>query len=574
MNPSVAANPSGEKPDEISTTGSIPKSDVDIADSIPTIVVESSSNGNNSPVTPSSPTDKKQTDESGFTSSSSQTPQQEDTYSASLGTADSAAAAATTTQRNSQLLDELKYLLKPTNSLANPDSPIQATQEADVAIKRRTLQFDEDILKETDRLLIEGLTPIEAKSLGAVERRSIASRGHRVSYIDAVSNRSRTSSVQPTSYTGSYAQPTSINLVHEPKPHRTLFDRLSDLMWICFAAYSFSIILFLTDKCGIDLIFGFCLQMIIQTVAFGIYAFYKGYSLFEPIEYRTAMIARSVFIGIGVLTAYLAYYYITLPNLSAFRQTQVILTVLLSLIVLRERITIPRILALVLTSIAIIVLTRPTKFGEALTTEYNTTNYKNSWIPYSSSWNYIIGISLALCTAMLHSIASVINRVYLTTQHIHDTVVCFWSALSALLISIALLCVTHFVIKDARSFPHDWRLYAAFGLALLSIFAFVANQKAVKRENSSIVTLIYSTDIILVLILQNIFTQFKSDAVIILGCVLVFTSALIICMEMLIIEKSRSTMLVKLAEVANTSTQHVDSPNPAVVDTSQKHISV
>ncbi|CAF0854389.1 unnamed protein product [Adineta ricciae] len=572
MNPSVAANSRGEKPDEISTVDSISKSDVDIADSIPTIIIESSSNGNNSPVTPSSPTDKKQTDESGFISPS-QTPQQEATYSASLKTADS--TTATTTQRNSQLLDELKYLLKPTNSLANPDSPIQATQEADVAIKRRTLQFDEDVLKETDRLLIEGLTPIEAKSLGAVERRSIASRGgHRVSYIDAVSNRSRASSVQPTSYTGYYAQPTTIDLVHEPKSHRTLFDRLSDLMWICFAAYSFSIILFLTDKCGIDLIFGFSLQMIIQTVAFGIYAFYKGYSLFEPFEYRTAMIARSVFIGIGVLTAYLAYYYITLPNLSAFRQTQVILTVLLSLIILREGITIPRILALVLTSIAVIVLTRPTKFGEAPTTEYNTNNYKNSWIPYSSSWNYIIGISLALCTAILHSIASVINKVYLTTQHIHDTVVCFWSALSALLISIALLWVTHFMIKDVRSFPHDWRLYAAFGLALLSIFAFVANQKAVKRAYSSTVTLIYSTDIILVLILQNLFTQFKSDAVIILGCVLVFTSALIICMEMLIMEKSRSTTLVKLAEVANTSTQHVDSPNPAILDTSQKHISV
>jgi hypothetical protein len=77
--------------------------------------------------------------------------------------------------------------------------------------------------------------------------------------------------------------------------------------------------------------------------------------------------------------------------------------------------------------------------------------------------------------------------------------------------------MTHFVVKDAVSFPHDWRLYVGIVLALASIFVFIANQKAIKRERSSIVTLIYSTDIILALILQNLFTQIKSDVMIILG---------------------------------------------------------
>jgi len=257
--------------------------------------------------------------------------------------------------------------------------------------------------------------------------------------------------------------------------------------------------------------------MIVQTIAFAIYAFYKGYNLLGPDEYRIAMIGRGLLIGIGVLTSFLAYYYITLPDLSAIRQTQVILTIILSIFFLRERLTITRIVACILTLIAIIVLIRPTKLRASPSTTFNLTNPKTPWLPYSSPWNHIIGIGFALCTAITYSIASTMNKIYFSAQHLHNTVLCFWSALSALIISSILLSLTHFVIKDARSFPHDWRLFVGIGLALASIFVFIANQKAIKRERSSVVTLIYSTDIILALILQNLFTHIKSDIVIILG---------------------------------------------------------
>src|SRR5205085_11841521 len=98
----------------------------------------------------------------------------------------------------------------------------------------------------------------------------------------------------------------------------------------------------------IDLIFGFFLQMIVQTIAFGVYAFYKGYNILGPNGYRIAMIFRALLLSIGVLTSFLAYYYITLPDLSAIRQTQVVLTIILSIFFLHERITISRIIACIL----------------------------------------------------------------------------------------------------------------------------------------------------------------------------------------------------------------------------------
>jgi drug/metabolite transporter (DMT)-like permease len=384
----------------------------------------------------------------------------------------------------------------------------------DSSIQRRSTQSGVDESNNFQRFLIEGLTPNEAKSLGAAERRSIAARGQRSSTMVDVPDRSRARSMQPTGQTSSQFPPTIS--ITRPE-HRTFLDHLSGLIWAFFAAYAFSIIIFLTKFCGIDLIFGFFLQMIVQTFAFAIYAFYKGYDLLGPVGHRIPMICRGLLIGIGVLTSFLAYYYITLPDLSAIRQSQVVLTIILSIFFLHERITITRIVACILTIIAIILLIRPTKFGAISPTIHNLTNHKTSWIPYTSSWNYIIGIGLALCTAITFSIASIMNKIYFSTQHLHNTVLCFWSALSALIISTILVFLTHFVIEDVRSFPHDWRLFVGIALALASIFVFIANQKAIKRERSSIVTLIYSTDIILALILQNSFTHIKSDTVVILG---------------------------------------------------------
>jgi len=378
------------------------------------------------------------------------------------------------------------------------------------------MEFDEDFLSNSERLLIEGLSADEVKSLGAAGRRSSAARSQHLLNILPSPHRSRAATMQPSIPINVPSRRSTIQ--SSQSEHRTIFDHLSGYILAFFAAYVFSIILFLTKIFGIDLIFGFFLQTIVQTIAFSVYAFYKGYNLLGPTEHRIAMIFRGLLIGIGALTSFLAYYYISLPELSAIRQIQIILTIILSIFFLHERVTISRLIACIVTVIAIIILIRPTTIGaSSSSTVSNLTNYKTSWTPYSSPWADLIGISFALCTAITYSIASIMNKIYFSTEQLHNSVLCFWSALSALIISSILLYVTHFVVKDTSSFPHDWRLFVGIALALVSIFVFIANQKAIKRKRSSIVTLIYSTDIILAFILQNLFTHNKSDAVVILG---------------------------------------------------------
>lgn len=371
--------------------------------------------------------------------------------------------------------------------------------------------------------MIEGLTPQESKSLDAAERRSISPRkSHLLSGATPVA-RARARSMQPTVDTRTsppvFPPPPSIVIAHPEQ--RPFLERLPGFIWAFLAAYAFSIILFLTKSFGIDLIFGFFLQMTVQVIAFAIYAIYKGYNLLGPSEHRIAMIARAFLIGVATSTAFLAYYYTTLPELSSIRQSQVILTMILSVFFLRERVTIARIISCILTIGAIVLLIRPTSPAAAAppssSTDSDLKNEETSWVPYSTYSSHIIGIGFALCTALAYSIVSVMNKMYYTAERLHNTVLCFWSALSALILSIILVIITHFLMRDARSFPHDWRLFVGIGLGYASIFAFIANQKAIKRERSCIVTSIYATDIVVALILQNVFTSMKSDLVIIIG---------------------------------------------------------
>jgi len=405
--------------------------------------------------------------------------------------------------------------------------------------------------------LLEGLTTNETKSLNTTEHRSLSN--------GQAFERSRARSMLLSTQIHTDSQPATI-IIAQPE-NRTIIDRLAGLFWALFAAYAFSIILFLIKYCGIDLIFGFFLQMIIQTIAFAIYAIYKDYNLLGPKEHRLAMIFRALLISIGLLGSFLAYYYISLPELSAIRQCQVILTIVLSIFFLQERITVSRIIACILTIIAIIVLIRPTSIGGRKSnlsfSMLNSTNRNIPWVPYSSPWNYILGIGLALCTAITFSVASILNKIYFSSQHLQNSVLCFWSALTALIISTILVCLTHFFLPNPRAFPYDWRLFAGIGLAIASIFVFIANQKAIKRERSSIITLIYSTDIILVLFLQNLFTNTPTDIIIILGCALILIAIVIICVEVLIIEKRKGTLAIQIAQVTNASEQEPKLPKLA-----------
>lgn len=408
--------------------------------------------------------------------------------------------------------------------------------------------------------MIESLSPHEAKSLGAAERRSIASRSRTSSTLVPSNDRARAKSMQPMSRHSVYSMNNSTSVVQS---NQSFIDYLPGFFWAFLAAYAFSLIMFLTKIFGIDLIFSYFLQMSVQTFAFLIYAVYKSYPFFGSSVHRFSMFTWAFFMSLGTLSAFIAYYYITLPEISAMRQTQVILTIILSIFFLHERITVMRIVGFILMIIAVVILLRPITYGAGFIPMINQTDVHSTWLPYSSSWNHLIGLIFGFVTALMFAVSSVMNRrISLTDESLPITIRCFWSGAFGLLISLVFVYLTHFLMENRRIFPQDWRLFVAIALAIASIFVFIANQKAIKRLPSSIVTIIYSSDIILTLILQNIFTSVSTDIVIIFGCILILIAVLIIDFEVFLDEQRQKSLSKKVAKVLETTTTASNSEHP------------
>ncbi|CAF0832408.1 unnamed protein product [Didymodactylos carnosus] len=423
---------------------------------------------------------------------------------------------------NEELRQEIRYLLQPTPSLTYSTAPtdnakkgeITMSQEADTAQRFRAESMNET-QQQRRKSLIEELTPYEKKSLENGVRRSTAMQDSRRSTMSETHRLSVVTILERELMIPHTDDKISSIITVDQIQNKNKMSHLSGILWSFFATFALCTITFLTYFIGLDLIFGLSLQMFAQTIAFLIYAIYKNYNILGPPEYRLQMIIRGLVIGLGSFTGFIAYYYIPLPDLSAIRQSQVVWTIILCIIFLKERLTIQRLIACILTLFAIILISRPTILfrGKILPLDSNSTVNIPFFSSSAKSWGYLIGALLALTTAIAFSVSTVINKLLLNAK-LPNSVICFWSSMFALVISIISLILTHFVITK-KSLPHDRRLFAGCGIAVASILVMIANQKAIKREKASIVTLIYSTEIVLALFLQNVFTVVKSDWIVV-----------------------------------------------------------
>ncbi|CAF1001705.1 unnamed protein product [Didymodactylos carnosus] len=468
---------------------------------------------------------------------------------------------------DSGLLDQVRSLLRPTSSLAYSTAPTDSakkgeiiiSQEADTVQRSRAATIIELPQYQRQRSIIDELTPEEQKSLANGLRRSMAMSGSRRSTM-VDSRRAATIAIPETEKPMNNID--TIN--HQSPPSFTaqtqnegFLSHLSGILWAFLTTFSLCIIIFITKAIGLDLLFGLLLQMLAQTVAFFVYAIYKNYNILGPQGYRLRIILRGLMMAIGTSTIYLAYYYISLPGLSVIRQSQIVWTIILALIFLKERITIPRIVAFILTMIAVILIGRQTLlFREnLLPSEFNSTlNTPFSSFQFVKTSSYLFGSILVLIATIAFSISIILNKILLNAG-LHTSILCFWSSAFSLVISIILVIYTHFII-GSKSVPHDWRLFTGFGLALASIFVFIGNQKALKREKVTIVTLTYSIDIVLALFLQNIFRNSKSDWIAYLGCAFILMSIITICIDVLIEEKRKQKVTQKVAAVAAVSAKY------------------
>ena len=344
--------------------------------------------------------------------------------------------------------------------------------------------------------------------MNATTDRSIAEYNPRISGPYPSANRSQTHSIQTT--------PTNDNFTRSQR--LSIFSRyISHSFWIFLAAYAFTIILFLTKTSEIDLMFGLTTQAIVQVVAFGTCSIWKAHNLFDSSSPKIPMIASSLLIGVAIPMSYFSYYYISLVEMTTIRQMQFVLATIISICFLRQRCTLIRFLSFILFFIALIVLSCSWTLDSDSSIPILFNRTQITWSSTKSTWNQLFGIVLALIASLLFSIASIIKKNYLENEETHYSVRYAWSALVTFLISPILLYFTHFPIYELDPYFYDGRLIITGVLAVASLLISITQEKAAKLVRVSILNGIYSTDIIIVMLLENFTGWIRSDCIILLS---------------------------------------------------------
>ena len=321
--------------------------------------------------------------------------------------------------------------------------------------------------------------------------------------------------------------------------------RFSGIFYAILASLLFTSATFVVKNLGIDLLDALLLRFTLQTIITFIFAWYKHYTLLGGT-------ARQIFLQIvccivsagGFFLYFVALRYIDLSDTNTLVYTRVVWTVVLGVIVYRERPSLGTLLALPLTLLGVVFVTQPKfLFSSKLATTINV-----------DSKFRLLGFVLAVICA-LTSAASVLlfKQLISTSKDIKPSVLSLQFTSSVLIVLILNQLYKIFYASTTVSFAYilTWRYLLSSFVSLISIGGTVLSQKAIKREHPAVFQLLGSADIIFALILQNLFTSVRSNLYALLGSALVICSVILLGVTRIINERRAQNKQIENIEEKN-----------------------
>ena len=309
------------------------------------------------------------------------------------------------------------------------------------------------------------------------------------------------------------------------------FTRLSGIIYTLLSSLLFTSATFFIKYLGVDLLDGLIPRFIVQILVIFLFARYKHYSLLSG---TIIQISQQIFCCIiGASTFFLffaATRYIELSDTTTLCYTRVVWTVVLSMIVYRERPLIGSLIALPLTLLGVAFVSQPSfLFSSAI----SSTVIENGKLR-------LLGLSLAIASA-LASAAYVLSfkQLVSTSNTIKSSVLNFqYSIVVFLFLIIDQLYKKYFLHNGLLlNYILSWRYILAVLLSFVTILSNIIKLRAMKREHPAIFTLIGSSEIIFALILQNIFTVKTSNSFALIGSALIILSVVILGLSKIMHEK-------------------------------------
>lgn len=325
----------------------------------------------------------------------------------------------------------------------------------------------------------------------------------------------------------------------------TYMERFSGILYALLASFLFTCSNFVLKQFDTVVLFDvLIIRYFVQGLLSLGFILYKGYCPWSKANGLLILI-RSLFAAAGSILYYFSLTILPLPDLTTIRYTQVVWTAILALILLHERINVPTILACLLTLTGVVCVAQP-NFLFASQQPRNETMAIGS--ASGKSDQRVFGMLLALLCALSISMSIILNKKLIQRKVQQSTIMFHF------------LCTTLFVIVVfqihfwlfSQSKPKDLHftevisqkefLFASIA-AVLQIFPMILWQKSIKREHTSIVTVVQSSDILFAIILQNLFTSIKSNFLVLIGSTLVITSIAIVGGHKLWIDRQSRTCI-------------------------------
>ena len=358
-----------------------------------------------------------------------------------------------------------------------------------------------------------------------------------------------------------YVPATAINRdENESNSLRRCFNyiqRFSGILYALLASVLATCSNFLLKQLHINILDVLVIRCSAQALISIAFILYKGYRPY-PETHAIRVIIRSLFAASGTIAFYYCLSLLPLPDLTTLRYTQVVWTALLAMIIFRERITLPTIIACILTFIGVVCVAQPTFL-------FSTNRSRNQTLSETrkiQNQQHFIGLFLALSCAITISLSIVLNKT-LIQRKVRQSIIMLYFLLTTLLALILIRIYTWIFIH--RTSNEQWNFRAnylnrdfifASIITISQLIPMVLSQKAVKREHPSIITVVQSSDILFALILQNVFTDIKTNLLALLGSTLVLTSIFLVGGHKLWLDRQNRTCLPSITTQGNDNNKN------------------
>ncbi len=328
----------------------------------------------------------------------------------------------------------------------------------------------------------------------------------------------------------------------------TYMKRFSGISYALLGSFLSTCSNFVLKQLHINILDVIIIRCFVQSLISIGFIIYKGYHPI-PDSHRILILIRSLFAASGTISFFYCLSFLPLPDLTTFRYTQVVWTAILAMIIFRERISIPTIIACILTLIGVVCVAQPTFlfsspiiFNETIPGLITTTNRPS-----------LIGTFIALACALSISMSIVLNK-KLIQKNVRQSLIMLYFLFTSLIL-LLIIRIHYWVFSKSNQQEFNFKkifltkdFLLASMVSISQIIPMVFSQKAVKREHPSIITVVQSSDILFALILQNVFTTIKTNLLALMGSILVLTSIFIVGGHKLWLDRQKRTCLPKLIE--------------------------